>query len=210
MTVEGAIVSCRNVSEAHPMPLRYEWRERQEVDDIWGVNIWWVIRLLATRVVEFLVCSLGYRGVGDIYMNRGSWVGEIRKWTDIPLQSQHIGNSCVLVGWEDGVVAAPAHIEHIIQLPALEEISSFIGIWWYKCIILSEDPFLSFPILQTQIWSVQLGNLEIILVGHICVYFTNLSVKWEDTEIIIVSSMSHVGYSTPWNHCLSDLDWQEC
>jgi hypothetical protein len=42
--------------------------------------------------------------------------------------SQHAGNSCVLVGSEGGTVAAPACIEHIVQFPALEEISTFIGI----------------------------------------------------------------------------------
>jgi hypothetical protein len=67
--------------------------------------------------------------------------------------SQHAGNSYVLVGSDGGMVAALACIEHIIQLPAPEEISTFIGIQSYKSIILSEDSFLSFPILQTQIWS---------------------------------------------------------
>jgi hypothetical protein len=94
-------------------------------------------------------------------------------------------------------VAAPACIEHIVQLPAPEEISTFIGIRRYKSITLSEDPFLSFPVLQTQIWSVQLGNLMIIPVNHICAHFTQLSVKWEDREVIIVLSMSRVSNSTP-------------
>jgi hypothetical protein len=52
----------------------------------------------------------------------------------------------------------------------------------------------------------QLGNLEIIPVDHIHVHFTKISVKWEDTEVIIVSSISCVSYSTPCNHHLSDLD----
>jgi hypothetical protein len=42
--------------------------------------------------------------------------------------SQHPGKSCVLVGLGGGIVVALACIEHIIQLPALEEIYTFISI----------------------------------------------------------------------------------
>jgi hypothetical protein len=41
-------------------------------------------------------------------------------------------------------VVALACIEHIIQLPALEEIYTFISIWCYKSITLLENSFLLF------------------------------------------------------------------
>jgi hypothetical protein len=173
--------------------------ESSDEATVWNEN---VARSMPSELYHALCVSVGFNPPHKAHL-----LSHLTKHgVTYTIWSQHAGNSCVLVGSEGGTVAAPARIEHIVQLPAPEEISTFIGIRRYKSITLSEDPFLSFPVLQTRIWSAQLGNLEIIPVNHICAHFAQLSVKWEDREVIIVSSMSHVSNSTPWNHNSSDID----
>jgi hypothetical protein len=120
------------------------------------------------------------------------------------VSSHHAGNSCVLIS-KAGYASVPAQIEYIVQLPALEEIATYVAVRCYKHVKVS-DPFLCFPVLQTQMWSTQLADLEIISVDCISTHFSRLLVKWEDTTVAIVTSMSRVGFLIFWIVEPSDLN----
>jgi hypothetical protein len=119
----------------------------------------------------------------------------VKQGATFTVSSKHAGNSCVLID-EAGSAPVPARIDYIAQLPAQEGkgISKYVAVRRYKCAEVSNDPFRSFPVLQTGMWSTQLADLEIISTNHIHTHFSRLFVKWEDKKVAIVSSMSRVSY----------------
>lgn len=106
------------------------------------------------------------------------------------VRGKHEGNSYILVETGAGNVAVPARIEYIVQLQAPARITTYVAIRRYKPAKILDDPFAPFPVLRTRLWSTDLASLEIITVDLIHAHFAQLLVKWEDTEVAIVSSTS--------------------
>lgn len=107
--------------------------------------------------------------------------------------SKHRGNSCVLIGSPSK--ALPARIEHIIQLAFDDSISSLttlIATRRFKRRVTGSDPFSSYPLLRTQLWSPELGALELHAVSAIQCHFACSTMLWEGENVIAAVSLSRV------------------
>ena len=119
--------------------------------------------------------------------------------------SKHRGNSCVLLDSPSKAIFLPARIEYIVQFVFDNDISSLItlvAVRRFKRHNTSSDPFSGYPLLRTQIWSLELGNLELHPVNAVQCHFACSTMLWEGEKVTVVVSLSRVCFSfnltLPW------------
>ena len=101
--------------------------------------------------------------------------------------TRHRGNSFILVS-RPSCHSIPAQIKSILQISTGEVY--FVVRFFLKTI--AEDPFQQNPVLQSSIWSQQLGQLVIIKPQDIKSHFAGLFFQWRGAECIAVISSSRV------------------
>lgn len=109
--------------------------------------------------------------------------------------SKHIGNSCILLRSPSTDIFLPARIEYIVQFVSENDISSIttlVAVQQFKRRDTRSDPFASYPLLQTQMWSPELGTLELHPVNDIVCHFACSTMLWEGEKVMVVVSLSRV------------------
>lgn len=101
--------------------------------------------------------------------------------------TRHKGNSLVLVR-RPSAPSVPARLESIIQVSTGE--TYFVVRFFLKTI--SEDPFQKYPLLQSSLWSQQVGQLVIIKPQDVESHFAGLSFTWQNADCLAVVSLSRV------------------
>ena len=107
--------------------------------------------------------------------------------------SKHSGNSCILLDSPSKTVLLPARIEHIVQFVSNNNIlNTLVAIRRFKRHNIQSDPFSIYPLLQTQIWSRELGDLELHPVTAIQCHFACSAMLWEGEQVMVMVSLSRV------------------
>ena len=109
--------------------------------------------------------------------------------------SRHTGNSCIFLGSPSMDVFLPAQIEYIIQFVSKNNISSvttLVAVRQFKQHDTLSDPFSSYPLLQAQMWSPELGTLKLNPVNNIHCHFACSTMLWEGEKVMVAVSLSHV------------------
>jgi hypothetical protein len=109
--------------------------------------------------------------------------------------SKHTGNSCILLDSSSKTVFLPSQIEHIVQFVSNNDISSvntLVAIRRFKRRNNQSDPFSKYPLLRTQIWSRELGALELHPVNAIQCHFACSTMLWEGEQVMVMVSLSRV------------------
>ena len=107
--------------------------------------------------------------------------------------SKHIGNSCILS--PSKTVFLPAQIEHIVQFVSnnnLSAVNTLVAVRRFKQLNNHSDPFSIYPLLRTQIWSCELGALELHPVSAIQCHFACSTMLWEGERVMVMVSLSRV------------------
>jgi hypothetical protein len=118
--------------------------------------------------------------------------------------SKHIGNSYVLLNSTSQAIFLPVQIQYIVQLIFKGEISTFIVAQRFKQHNTQFDPFSHYPLLQTQLWSSELGTLELHPIEDIQCHFACSTMLWEGKKVLVVVSLSRVCFhSIPFRLYLS-------
>jgi hypothetical protein len=106
--------------------------------------------------------------------------------------SKHSGNSCILLDSPSKTVFLPARIEHIVQFVSNNNIlNTMVAVRRFKRHNRS-DPFSIYPLLRTQIWSRELGDLELHPVTAIQCHFACSTMLWEGEQVMVMVSLSRV------------------
>jgi hypothetical protein len=109
--------------------------------------------------------------------------------------SKHSGNSCILLDSPSKTVFLPAQIEHIVQFVSNNDISgvnTLVAVRRFKPLDNQSDPFSIYPLLRTQIWSRELGALELHPVSAIQCHFACSTMLWEGEQVMVMVSLSRV------------------
>jgi hypothetical protein len=109
--------------------------------------------------------------------------------------SKHSGNSCVLLSSPSNAVFLPARIECIVQYVSDDDNSSIItlvAVRRFKRPDTASDPFSRYPLLRTQIWSPEVGDLELHSVNAIHCHFACSTILWEGEKVMVAVSLSRV------------------
>jgi len=101
--------------------------------------------------------------------------------------TRHRGNSFVLVR-RPSVASIPAQIQTILQVSSGE--IYFIVQFFLKT--MAEDPFDKYPVLQSLLWSQDLGQLVVINPQDVESHFAGLSLMWCGALCLAVISLSRV------------------
>jgi hypothetical protein len=119
--------------------------------------------------------------------------------------TRHRGNSFILVR-RPSLPSTPARIESILQTPSNDIF--FVTRFFSK--LMSDDPFEKYPVLQSSLWSPDLGQLVIVKPQDVESHFACLVFKWNGTDSLAVVSLSRVfpHFHICPNQCLPLL--QEC
>ena len=110
--------------------------------------------------------------------------------------TRHRGNSFILVR-RPFLPSIPARIESMLQTPSND---TFFVIRYFLKHMLSDNPFENYPILQSSLWSQDLGQLVIVKPQDVESHFACLAFKWNGTDSFAVVSLSRV---FPHLHVLS-------
>ena len=109
------------------------------------------------------------------------------------IASKHSGNSCILLDSPSKTVFLPARIEHIIQFVSNNNIlNTMVAVRRFKRHNNRSDPFSIYPLLRTQIWSRELGDLELHPVTAIQCHFACSNMLWEGELVMAMVSLSRV------------------
>jgi hypothetical protein len=109
--------------------------------------------------------------------------------------SKHTGNSRILLDSSSKTVFLPAQIEHIVQFVSdndLSGINTLVAVRRFKRLDNHSDLFSSYPLLRTQIWSRELGALELHPVSAIQCHFACSTILWEGEKVMVMVSLSRV------------------
>jgi len=101
--------------------------------------------------------------------------------------TRHRGNSFILVR-RPSLPSIPARIESILQTPS----NDIFFVTQYFLKPASDDPFENYPVLQSSIWSQDLGQLAIVNPQDVESHFACLSFKWNSIDSLAVVSLSRV------------------
>ena len=101
--------------------------------------------------------------------------------------TRHRGNSFVLVR-RPSVASIPAQIQTILQVSSGE--IYFLVQFFLKT--MAEDPFEKYPVLQSSLWSQDLGQLVVIKPQDVDSHFAGLSLTWCGARCLAVISLSRV------------------
>jgi hypothetical protein len=111
------------------------------------------------------------------------------------IASKHTGNSCILLDSSSKTVFLPAQIEHIVQFVSdndLSGVNTLVAVRRFKRLSNHSDPFSNYPLLRTQIWSRELGDLELHPVSAIQCHFACSTILWEGEKVMVMVSLSRV------------------
>ena len=100
---------------------------------------------------------------------------------------RHKGNSFILVR-HPLLPSIPAQIDSILQISTEE--TYFVVRFFLKSML--EDPFEKYPVLQSSVWSQELGQLVIVKPQDVESHFAGLSFKWHGASCLAVMSLSQV------------------
>ena len=100
---------------------------------------------------------------------------------------RHKGNSFILV-CRPSLPSIPARIDTILQISTEE--TYFVVRFFLKSIL--EDPFENYPVLQSSLWSQDLGQLVIVKPQDVESHFAGLSFEWHGANCLAVMSLSRV------------------
>jgi hypothetical protein len=106
--------------------------------------------------------------------------------------SKHRGNSCILL---DSPSFLPAQIEHIVQFVCNHDstsVNTLVAVRRFQQLNDHSDPFLIYPLLRTQIWSGELGALELYPVNAIQCHFACSTMLWKGEQVKVMVSLSRV------------------
>jgi len=106
--------------------------------------------------------------------------------------TRHRGNSFVLIR-RPSLPSVPARIESMLQISANE--IYFVVRYFLKT--LSDDPFDKYPVLQSSLWSQDLGQLVVIKPQDVESHFACLAFEWRGTDSLAIVSLSRVFSSSP-------------
>jgi hypothetical protein len=101
--------------------------------------------------------------------------------------TRHRGNSFILVR-RPSLPSIPARIESMLQTPSNETL--FVIRHFLKPI--SDHPFEKYPVLQSSLWSQDLGQLVIVKPHDVESHFACLAFKWNGVDCVAVVSLSRV------------------
>ena len=101
--------------------------------------------------------------------------------------NRHRGNSFILVR-RPSLPSIPAQIESMLQTPSNDIF--FVARYFLKP--MSNDPFKKYPVLQSSLWSQELGQLVIVNPQDVESHFAYLAFKWNGTDSLAVVSLSRV------------------
>jgi hypothetical protein len=101
--------------------------------------------------------------------------------------TRHRGNSLVLVR-RLSLPSIPAQIDSILQMPSQE--IYFVVRFFLRTML--DDPFRQHPVLQTSLWSQNLGQLVIVKPQDVESHFASLFFEWQGAECQAVISLSRV------------------
>ena len=116
-------------------------------------------------------------------------------WSNKHSKNGLIKNMACNMGSPSMDIFLPAWIEYIVQFVSENNISSvttLVAVWQFKQHDTQSDLFSNYPLLQTQIWSPELGTLELHLINNIPCHFACSTMLWEDEKVMVVVSLSHV------------------
>ena len=102
--------------------------------------------------------------------------------------TRHRGNSFILVH-RPSLPSIPAQIESILQTPTND--TFFVTRYFLKP-TSCDDPFKKYPVLQSSLWSQDLGQLAIVKPQDVESHFACLAFKQNGTESLAVVSLSRV------------------
>jgi hypothetical protein len=108
--------------------------------------------------------------------------------------SKHVGNSQALINEDSSSILIPIHINYILQVCISDTIQTFLSAGHYHCLGVVFDPF-RFPMLQAEMWSSELGPIEILAPDHIHTHFAKASLMWEGMAWLVIVSLCHVSHS---------------
>lgn len=109
--------------------------------------------------------------------------------------SKHRGNSCILLDTPSKTVFLPAQIEHIVQFVSNNDntsVNTLVAVRRFKRLNNQSDPFSIYPLLRTQIWSCELGALELHPVNAIQCHFACSTMLWEGEQVKVMVSLCRV------------------
>jgi hypothetical protein len=109
--------------------------------------------------------------------------------------SKHSGNSCILLDSPSKTAFVPAQIEHIVQFVSNNDasgVNTLVAVRRFKRLNNHSDPFSIYPLLRTQIWSHELGALELHPVCAIQCHFACSTILWEGEQVMVMVSLSRV------------------
>jgi hypothetical protein len=101
--------------------------------------------------------------------------------------TRHKGNSFILVR-RPFLPSIPARIESMLQTPSND--TFFVIRYFLKR--MSCNPFEEYPVLQSSLWSQELGQLVIVKPQDVESHFACLAFKWNGTDSLAVISLSRV------------------
>jgi hypothetical protein len=119
--------------------------------------------------------------------------------------TRHRGNSFILVR-RPSLPSIPARIESMLQTSSND--TFFVIRHFLKP--MSDDPFEEYPVLQSSLWSQDLGQLVIVKPQDVESHFACLAFEWHGADSLAVVSLSRVfpHFHICPNQCLPLL--QEC
>ena len=124
-----------------------------------------------------------------------SWLGWLqlnRSHLQIPAIATK--NSCILLGSPSTDIFLPPQIEYIVQFASKNDITTLVAVQQFKQHDTWSDPFSSYPLLQTQMWSPELGTIELHPVNNILCHFASSTMLWEGERVMVVVSLSCVWF----------------
>ena len=101
--------------------------------------------------------------------------------------TRHRGNSFILVR-RPSIPSIPARIESMLQTPS----NDIFFVARYFLNPMSDDPFEKYPVLQSLLWSQDLGQLVIVKPQDVESHFACLAFEWHGADSLAVVSLSRV------------------
>ena len=101
--------------------------------------------------------------------------------------TRHRGNSFILVR-RPSLPSIPARIESMLQTPSND--TFFVIRYFLKP--MCDDPFEKYPVLQSSLWSQDLGQLAIVKPQDVESHFACLAFGWHGADSLAVVSLSRV------------------
>jgi len=106
--------------------------------------------------------------------------------------SKHLGNASILLRSGSAGVFQPARIDFIVQVVHEAQVGTLVAVRKYLKATGIDDPFSPYPFLRAQLWSRNLGALELHELGSIECHFAHLPFLWQNQDLMAIISLSRV------------------